>query len=68
MSKISYVNGKYLNFKKANISINDRSIHFSDAVYEVVAVYNFKLVFWQDHFYRLKKSLNQILEINNFKI
>ena len=40
MSKISYVNGKYLNFKKANISINDRSMHFSDAAYEVVAVYN----------------------------
>ena len=40
MTKISYVNGKYLNFNKANISINDRSMHFSDAAYEVVAVYN----------------------------
>ena len=39
MTKISYVNGRYLTFKEANISINDRSIHFSDAAYEVVAVY-----------------------------
>ena len=45
MSKIAYVNGKYLNFKKAEISINDRSVHFSDAVYEVIAVYQGKLVF-----------------------
>ena len=49
MSKISYVNGKYLNLKKLIFSINDRSFHFSDAVYEVVAVYNSKLVFWKEH-------------------
>ena len=54
MSKIAYVNGRYLNFKEAEISINDRSIHFSDAVYEVVAVYKGKLVFWDDHLKRLK--------------
>ena len=66
MSKIAYVNGKYLNFKKAEISINDRSMHFSDAVYEVVAVYQGKLVFWKEHFKRLKKSL-KMLEIKNFK-
>ena len=65
MSKIAYVNGKYLNFKKAEISINDRSVHFSDAVYEVIAVYEGKLVFWSDHFKRLKKSL-KMMEIKNF--
>ena len=65
MTKISYVNGKYLSFKKANISINDRSMHFSDAAYEVVAVYNGKLVFWLEHINRLKKSL-AMLEIKNF--
>ena len=42
------------------------SIHFSDAVYEVVAVHSSKLVFWQDHLDRLKKSLNY-MEIKNFK-
>ena len=66
MSKKSFVNGKYLNFQSANIPINDRSIHFSDAVYEVVAVHSSKLVFWQDHLDRLKKSLNY-MDIKNFK-
>ena len=65
MSKFAYVNGKYLNVKNAKISVNDRSMHFSDAVYEVIAVYQGKLVFWKDHVSRLKKSLN-MLEIKNF--
>ena len=65
MSKFAYVNGKYLNIKNAKISVNDRSIHFSDAVYEVIAVYQGKLVFWKDHVSRLKKSLN-MLDIKNF--
>ena len=54
MTKIAFVNGKYLNFMSASLSINDRSIHFSDAVYEVIAVKSKKLVFWKDHIERLK--------------
>ena len=65
MSKIAYVNGKYLNFKNAGISINDRSVHFSDSIYEVVAVYNGRLVFWDEHIDRLKKSL-KLMDIKNF--
>jgi len=67
MSNISFVNGKYLNFKEAKISINDRSIHFSDAVYEVIAVYDKKLVFWYEHLIRLKRSLS-LMHINNFRL
>ena len=44
----------------AKLSINDRSIHFADAVYEVVTVYNYKLLFWQDHIARLKISLKHL--------
>ena len=66
MSKIAFVNGKYLNIKNALISVNDRSIHFSDAVYEVVAVHDSKLVFWKEHLARLKKSL-KLIKIVNFK-
>ena len=46
MSRVTYINGKYLNHSEALISVNDRSFHFSDAVYEVIAVYNSKLIFW----------------------
>ena len=65
MSKFAFVNGKYLTLNNASLSINDRSIHFSDSVYEVVAVYEGKLVFWKEHLDRLIKSLS-MLDIKNF--
>ena len=60
MTCFSYTNGKFIPSYKANISINDRSVHFSDAVYEVVTVYNYRMLFWKDHIDRLKNSLNAI--------
>ena len=60
MSKIIYINGNYLFSYKAKLSVNDRSFLFSDAVYEVVAVFGKKLVFWREHIDRLKKSVNSI--------
>ena len=60
MTCFSYTNGKFIPSYKAKISINDRSVHFSDAVYEVVTVYNFRMLFWKDHIDRLKNSLNAI--------
>ena len=60
MTCLSYINGKFISSYKAKISINDRSIHFSDAVYEVVTVYNFRMLFWKEHIDRLKNSLNAI--------
>ena len=65
MSKVSFINGKYFFNHKARISINDRSFHFSDAVYEVIAVFDYKLIFWKEHFNRLRKSINH-LSINYF--
>ena len=56
MSKIVYINGKYTYNHKAELSVNDRSFLFSDAVYEVVAVYNKKLDYWKEHMDRLKRS------------
>lgn len=63
MSKIVYIDGKYTYNYIAKLSVNDRSFLFSDAVYEVVAVYNKKLVYWNEHMYRLKRSLKE-LKIN----
>ena len=58
MTYFSYSNGSFIPSYKAKISINDRSVHFADAVYEVITVYNFRMLFWKDHIIRLKKSLN----------
>lgn len=63
MTCFSYSNGRFMPSYKANLSINDRSFHFADAVYEVVTVYNYRMLFWSDHIKRLKNSL-KILEIN----
>ena len=63
MSKIVYINGKYTYTHLAELSVNDRSFLFSDAVYEVVAVYHKKLVYWKEHMDRLKRSLKE-LKIN----
>jgi D-alanine transaminase len=60
MTCFSYTNGKFIPSYKARISINDRSVHFSDAVYEVVTVYNYRMLFWKYHIDRLKNSLNAI--------
>ena len=60
MTCFSYTNGKFIPSYKAKISINDRSVHFSDAVYEVVTVYNYRMLFWKEHIERLKYSLKAI--------
>lgn len=60
MSSHSYVNGEYIANYLAKMSINDRSFHFADAVYEVVAVHNNNLLFWEDHITRLRSSLNNL--------
>ena len=60
MTCFSYINGKFIPSYKAKISINDRSVHFSDAVYEVVTVYNHRMLFWKDHMDRLKNSLKAL--------
>lgn len=68
MTKITYINGEYVQNHIAKLSVNDRSFLFSDAVYEVVAVYNKNLIYWKEHIDRLKKSLKELkidYKVNN---
>jgi D-alanine transaminase len=60
MSKIAYLNSKYINFNKAKIHIEDRGLQFSDSVYEVVPFYNKKLIDFSFHAKRLKYSLKEL--------
>lgn len=55
-----YVNGCYLPEDKAQISVFDRGFLFADAVYEVTAVLDGKLIDWQGHITRLKRSLGEL--------
>ena len=66
MTNVVYLNNKYIPFKDAKISIEDRGFQFSDSVYEVVKIINKKLLDFDFHMRRLKYSTS---ELNfNFKV
>ena len=60
MSRIAYVNGRYLPHNQASVHIEDRGYQFGDGVYEVVLVLDKKLVDFDGHFRRLRRSLDEI--------
>ena len=60
MSRIAYVNGRYLAHKNAYVHIEDRGYQFGDGVYEVVLVLNKNLIDFEGHYTRLKRSLSEI--------
>jgi D-alanine transaminase len=56
MSRIAYVNGQYLPLNEATIDIEDRGLQFGDAVYEVWALRDGKLLDEEGHYARLARS------------
>jgi D-alanine transaminase len=63
MNRVVFINGNYVEEKDAKISIFDRGLLFSDAVYEVTAIIDNKLIDFPAHVERLNSSLNK-LKIN----
>jgi len=60
MSRIAYVNGRYLPQREASVNIEDRGYQFADAIYEVVHMHDGRLVDADRHFDRLDRSLHEI--------
>ncbi|ALN73682.1 D-amino-acid transaminase [Aureimonas sp. AU20] len=60
MSRIVYVNGAYVPEEEAKLSIFDRGLLFADAVYEVTAVIERKLLDFPGHMARLRRSLAEL--------
>ena len=60
MSRIAYVNGSYVPYGHASISMDDRAHYFGDAVYEVIYFKDNKLIDVQPHFDRLLQSLEKV--------
>ena len=60
MSRIVYVDGQYVDEEEAKISVFDRGFLFADAVYEVTAVLNGKLVEFDGHLERLQRSCREL--------
>ena len=55
MSRIAYVNGRYLPHNQASVHIEDRGYQFGDGVYEVVLVLDKKLVDFRRTLQKVKK-------------
>jgi len=60
MSRIAYVNGRYLDMRDASVNIEDRGYQFADGVYEVCEVRGGKLVDMPRHLARLQRSLGEL--------
>jgi len=60
MSRVAYVNGRYLPFREAKIHVEDRGYQFADGVYEVCEVRDGRLIDERRHIERLQRSLGEL--------
>ena len=60
MTRIAYVNGRFVQKAEAVVHIEDRGYQFADAVYEVWALFGGKLADPEGHFVRLERSLSEL--------
>jgi D-alanine transaminase len=60
MSRLAYVNGRYVPHRNAVVSIDDRGYQFGDSVYEVCEVFRGHLIDEQRHMARLARSLGEL--------
>lgn len=57
---ICYINSVYTHLNEAKVSVFDRGYNFADGVYEVMTYEQQKLIFFDEHFARLNRSLTEI--------
>ena len=51
------INGRLLSTNEADISILNRGFQYGDSVFETIRVINSKLIFWEEHYFRLMSSM-----------
>jgi len=66
MKNITYINNKFVKNSNAKISVEDRGFLFADSIYELISVFNKKIVDIDQHLNRLKSSLNKVKLKYNF--
>ncbi len=60
MNRTIYLNGAFVAPQQAQISIFDRAVLFGDAMYEVAGVLDGRLVDFDSHLSRMRRSLNAL--------
>ena len=57
MSRIAYVNGRFIPHNQASVHVEDRGYQFADGIYEVVMVLNGQAIDYDGHLKRLYNSM-----------
>ncbi|MBL4864205.1 MAG: D-amino-acid transaminase [Rhodobiaceae bacterium] len=60
MTRIAFVNGRYIRHEQAAVHIEDRGFQFADSIYEVCALVEGKFIDERAHYDRLLRSLAAI--------
>ena len=60
MSRMAYVDGRYMPLQYATVNLQDRGYQFADGVYEVIARYSDCLLDGEGHLDRLERSLDEL--------
>ena len=60
MSRIAYVNGKFVSQRHASVAMEDRGYQFADGIYEVAAFKNGNLLDADRHLDRMEYSLSEL--------
>lgn len=60
MSRISYVDGRFVPHRHAQVAMEDRGYQFADGVYEVIALYKGRQIDAEGHLARLERSLDAL--------
>ncbi len=60
MTRVVYVDGRYVPYAAAHVHVEDRGYQFADGVYEVIAVRNDRFVDADAHLDRLDRSLGEL--------
>src|SRR6188508_450322 len=60
MSRIAYVNGRYVPHGQAKVAVEDRGYQFADGVYEVCEVRGGRMIDESRHMARLDRSLKEL--------
>lgn len=50
-------NGEFLNTNDATLDLKNRGYNYGDALFETIRVINGKIIFWEDHYFRLMASM-----------
>ena len=51
------LDGKIVKEENAKISVLNRGFAYGDSVFETIRVINSKIMFWEDHYFRLMASM-----------